>query len=609
MKTQADYGSFLSGLSKSQWARLGLKRRAGVAVPLFSLYSRQSIGIGELPDLKLLIDWCEACGMSLIQLLPMNDVGFDFTPYDAKSMFALEPMFLALEKLKGSDVKPFLKEIEDLRMQFPCGKGRVNYGVKKAKLELLRKICESSKKKKSRAFETYCEDNRFWLRDYALFKVIKELEGQKGWESWAEPFREKRAEAMAELEKTHGERLRFFSWLQWQLYEQFREVKQYGESRGVFFMGDLPFLVSRDSADVWAWPDYFKRDREAGAPPDSYFALGQRWGMPAYRWEAIAAKGYDYVIEKLRYAENFYDLFRIDHVVGVFRLWTIAGSEPAENAGLNGQFDPPDKAVWEEHGRRLLGVMIENTKMLPCGEDLGTVPPCSYEVLKDFGVPGMDVQRWQRDWEGTLDFKAPGQYRKNSISVLSTHDMTPFGAWWDYELGTVDALLFQRACETKGIDFSTVKAELFNEKASGYGRLRWRADLRDREALIRIVGRPENEIYDLLAFYRETFDEKSRYLKYMGMAEKEGRKFSVTLLRRALERAGEAASVFSIQALQDWLGLEGFFSRDPWKARINVPGTVGDQNWSLVMPLSLEEMNQLKSNSVIREIHQKTERE
>ena len=121
----------------------GARRRAGVTTPLFSLHSKKSIGIGEAPDLKLLIDWCKKTGLSIIQLLPLNDVGFDFRPYDAQSSMALDPMYLSIESLADCDLKAFVKDIIKLRKQFPAGKSRVNYGIKKAKLELLGRIFAS----------------------------------------------------------------------------------------------------------------------------------------------------------------------------------------------------------------------------------------------------------------------------------------------------------------------------------------------------------------------------------------------------------------------------------------------------------------------------------
>src|SRR3989338_2636598 len=142
-----------------------------------------------------------------------------------------------------------------------------------------------------------------------------------------------------------------------------------------------------------------------------YCAKGQRWGMPTYNWEAIAGDGYRYLKEKLKYAENFYDILRLDHVVGLFRIWSTPYDEPAENKGLNGFFDPRDENMWGEHGRRILSVMLNSTDMLLSAEDLGIIPKTCPKTLEELGIPGNDVERWTKDWNVKHDFLGPEDYR------------------------------------------------------------------------------------------------------------------------------------------------------------------------------------------------------
>ena len=385
MKT--DYNSFLASPTAKQWKKIGARRRAGVATPLFSIYSEKSIGIGEIPDLKLLVDWCRQAGLSIIQLLPLNDVGFEFRPYDAQSSMALDPMYLSLERLTGCDLKVFHDDMIFLRRQFPIDKKHVDYGIKKAKLELLWKVFQhKTTEKEAHAFTAFLKKNKGWIQDYALYKVMKEVHNYKGWMDWPLVYKVREKEALKKFLKSHKEQILFQQWLQWQLFLQMTDAKKYAAKAGVFLMGDIPFLVSRDSADVWAHQEYFKLDLSSGAPPDLYFSKGQRWGMPPYHWENIASDDYEYLIQKLQYAECFFDLYRIDHFVGMFRLWTIRLDEPSENAGMNGSFDPRDEKLWKEHGEKLLAVMLANTDMLPCAEDLGVVPKCSYEILADYKI-------------------------------------------------------------------------------------------------------------------------------------------------------------------------------------------------------------------------------
>lgn len=607
-----DYSRFLSTLAKSQWERIGLARRSGVAVPLFSIYSLSSIGIGELRDLKLMVDWCKLSGMSIIQLLPLNDAGFNFTPYDAQSGFALEPMYLSIESLWGVGLKSlgsFGNEIKQLRKSFPTGgrRKRVNYKIKQAKLDLLWKIFKDNQEF-SEEFKNYIRENKFWLDNYALFKVIKERNSESSWEAWDKPLRQREPIALSRFEKENSEKMLFHKWLQWQLYEQFKMVKEYAQSKGVLLMGDLPFLVSRDSADVWGRQDYFKLNLASGAPPDMYFAQGQRWGMPVYSWDEIARGDYDFIKEKLKYAEHFYDLFRIDHAVGMFRVWTIAMDEPIAHAGLRGKFDPQDESVWEAQGRRLLSVFTLSTRMLPCAEDLGVIPYCSFKVLEEYGIPGIDIQRWMKDWGKSYDFKPSEQYRDASVAAISTHDSSILRNWWDYEAGTVDGQLFQRKCHEAGVHFESVKDKIFDMENSLHGRLRWKGQVHSPEVLLNTLGCQEERCKDIVNLYRESYGEKKKFCAYLGLADEPKESCPNELIRKAIEKASAARSIFSIQLLIDWLSIDCMCRCDDWNCRINFPGTISEKNWSLVMDLSLEEMLDLPINNVIRNINTRASR-
>ncbi|HPD18709.1 MAG TPA: 4-alpha-glucanotransferase, partial [Candidatus Goldiibacteriota bacterium] len=347
------YKSFLNSKLSRQWQKIGIRRRAGVLAPLFCLYSDDSTGIGEIPDICMLVEWCKKTGLSIIQLLPLNDTGFNFTPYDSQTTFGIDPMYLSLDKIEGVDVSDFIVDVEKLRTRFTFPKTNVNYDIKLEKLKILWKMFRSVKNISIQC-EDFEEKNKYWIRDYALFEVLKEKYGQKSWEEWEEKYKFREADALKDVYNNEKEMVDFYIWLQWQLFLQMKVVKEYAEINGVFILGDLPFLVSRDSADVWAHQNYFKLNLSSGAPPDMYFAKGQRWGMPPYNWNAMEKNKFDYVKQKVKYAENFYHMYRIDHFVGLFRLWTIDVNEPAETYGLNGKFDPTDEKTWKEHGQKIL---------------------------------------------------------------------------------------------------------------------------------------------------------------------------------------------------------------------------------------------------------------
>jgi 4-alpha-glucanotransferase len=439
----ADRSAFLGSPAAEAWKKLGTERRAGILIPLFSLWTEKSVGVGEFPDLVTLADWCRDSGMSLIQLLPLNDVGSRFCPYDSESSFALEPMHLSLSDVAGIAPKKFTADVEALRERFDSRANRFDTGVKEAKLALLKKMFLARPKKRSKEFDDFCEEEDYWLDSYALYKALKAENGLRSWERWPDPLRGRQANALRAAAVAHADEIEFHRWLQWQLTRQFSAAARGVRQKKTHLLGDLPFLVARDSADVWAHPEYFKLGFSAGAPPDSLSANGQEWGMPPYHWGALSAGNYDYIKQKLRFASKFYDLYRLDHFVGLFRVWSFPVEETPDRS-QRAAFDPSDEAAWEGQARGILRAMLEATTMLPCAEDLGTVPDIARTLLAEYAIPGMDVQRWMRDWHGSGEFTPAKDYRAGAIATLSTHDMTSFAGWWKTESTPEDRERFLR---------------------------------------------------------------------------------------------------------------------------------------------------------------------
>ncbi len=599
----------LQTYSRKQWERLGTQKRAGVLVPVFSIYSEDSTGIGDFLDLKKLVDWCVKSGQSVLQLLPMNELGPIFCPYDSVSSFALEPMFLALGALEGVKAGSAAGHVKDLAGRFPAGEQFIDYRIKGEKLRVLWEIYEGLSPFRSRSFDDFIDRNRYWLDDFALFNYLKFIQQGKAWWDWERRYLERDPSAIANLRRDHAKEINFHKWVQWQAYGQFSAVQRYAKGAGVLLKGDLPILVSRDSADVWSHPEFFKLDYVAGAPPDMYCAKGQRWGTPTYQWDTIFADGGRYVKEKLAYAQNFYDILRIDHVVGLFRIWSIPFGEPMETVGLNGKFDPVDENRWESQGRKILQFMADNTSMLLCAEDLGVVPPAATKVLKELGIPGNEVQRWVKDWKTKHDFLPPDEYRQLSVSMLSTHDTTNWAAWWENEAGTVDEGLFMRRCQEKGIDFVSVKPVLFDEKRSRHGRLRWREQISSVDVLLQAVGRGYDDAWHLVDLYKNSFGEKEKLWKQLGMAGQMSESYSDELVKAVILRVFNSNSIFCINLITDLLYLAGLVEGDPYEFRMNTPGTVTDKNWSRVLPLSLEEMLGSKVTGQIKKIVKESGRE
>lgn len=581
-------------ISKDNWENIGFTKRAGVLIPLFSVYSQDSFGIGDFGDLKLIIDWAKSTSNSIVQLLPMNEVGSLFCPYDALSSFALEPSYICLKDFPALKDKKFVSASQD--------SDYVDYSVKEAKLGLLWDVYLASDLSEAVDFEEFQKKNFYWLADFAFFKVLKKHHQDKPWYEWEDKFRSRSLLALQSFQQENIEEITFQMWLQWILFKQFKQASSYAAGNNILIKGDLPVLVSRDSADVWAHPQFFKLDFAAGAPPDMYCAKGQRWGMPTYNWENIAQDGYRYVKEKLKYASEFYNILRIDHVVGLFRIWSIPYQELQENQGLNGFFDPLDERLWSQHGRNILNVLVKNTKMLLCAEDLGVIPKCCTDTLQEFGIPGNDVQRWVKDWNGRHDFLLPGQYRALAVAMLSTHDTTNWQAWWQYEAGTVDADLFTRKCFDRKIEFTQVSQKLFDPDLSFYGRLRWRKEIASIDKLLWELGKNREEVGDFIELYENTYAEKEKLWKILdcrGIMQEEP---TPELLAKVTRFILGSQAIFCINSIIDYLGLVDIFPGDSYRCRINVPGTIRPQNWSLRLPLSLEKMLALPLNKKIRKM-------
>jgi 4-alpha-glucanotransferase len=593
--SELNLASYLSkSISNTNWKNIGFNKRAGVLIPLFTVHSKNSYGVGDLGDLKLIIDWAKLIANSIIQLLPMNEVGSLFCPYDALSSFALEPAYICLKDFPEISGEKFKSSLGDTDY--------VDYALKAEKLQLLWKVYLTTDLSEAMDFEEFQRKNAYWLPDFALFKVLKDYHQGKPWYEWELNFKNRQPEALREFQQENIEKITFQMWLQWIIFKQFKEGSAYATANNIFIKGDLPVLVSRDSADVWSHLEFFKLDFAAGAPPDMYCAKGQRWGMPTYNWEMIARDNYRYIKEKLKYAQEFYSILRIDHVVGLFRIWSIPYNDLQQNQGLNGVFDPLDEQLWDEHGRKILNVLVENTKMLLCAEDLGIIPQCCTNALLEFGICGNDVQRWVKDWNKRHDFLEPQEYRALAVVMLSTHDTTNWKAWWQYEAGTVDEALFIRKCHDRKIDFAKVSLKLFDANLSFHGRLRWKKEIDSLDKLLWELGKKNEEVGDFIDLYENTFREKEKLWKLLGCSGEMVEVASLDLLARVMSFILSSRAVFCINSIRDYLGLADIFKGDPYQYRVNVPGTISPKNWSLRLPLSLEQMLEHPINQQIRKM-------
>jgi len=418
---------FLEGkAAATHWARLGWRKRFGVCTPLASVRSSRGCGVGDFADIERVAEWANACGATLVQVLPLNDMGTGCVPYAAVSAFALDPIYTALDQVEAIQTDAAMRRRMEEVARALNVRSRVDYAaVRREKGALLDEAWRRSDGPALRAILDEFEAQNPWIGDYALFRVIREIEGYRAWEAWCERYDPAR---IAQVRSEHSRRIERIRFEQWLLDRQLREAVERARARGVRLIGDIPILVARDSADVFAHRELFLLDTSAGAPPDMYAQDGQNWGFPTYHWPAHRETGFAWWRSRLRHAERYFDLYRVDHVVGFFRIWTIP---LGERTGRNGRFVPEDEALWGPQGREILEMMLETTRMLPLAEDLGTIPPVCRQTLHALGICGLKIQRWERDWERDRRFLRPEEYAPLSVAMLSTHDSETFAGWWE----------------------------------------------------------------------------------------------------------------------------------------------------------------------------------
>lgn len=304
-------------------------RGAGVAIPVFSLRSEAGFGTGDFYDIMLLVDWAVKTGQKFIQLLPVNDTTTtgswtDSYPYNAISTIALHPMYLRLEAV-GSLADPSLQAEMDRLRNGLNALDDVDYErVNRAKARYSKALFaqQGASDMSAESFADFFNANKNWLVPYAAFCVLRDIYGTPDYSKWNE-HSVFDAGLIDDFISTHKTEVDYVCWLQYHLHKQLSFVREYAHSRGVALKGDIPIGVSACSVDTWTYPNLFNLDGSAGAPPDDFSVLGQNWGFPTYNWVAMAADGYSWWKERLRKMAEYFDAYRIDHVLGFFRIWQI----------------------------------------------------------------------------------------------------------------------------------------------------------------------------------------------------------------------------------------------------------------------------------------------
>ena len=321
-------------------------RGAGVAIPVFSLRTNHSFGTGEFTDIKLLVDWAKGCGLKLIQLLPINDTTATHTwtdsyPYAAISAFALHPMYLNLSKVAGSKNASVVKKLEEKRIELNA-LAEVDYeAVMKYKFDAVKELFALQKeefKNDTKYFEFF-ELNRHWLVPYAVFCYLRDKYKTSDYSQWKTHsiYEENAIQKLASPSQKHYDAICLHYFIQYHLHLQLKEATAYAHKNGIIVKGDLPIGIYRYGCDAWMAPQLYNMDAQAGAPPDDFAIKGQNWGFPTYNWKNMQEDGYSWWRQRFEQMSEYFDAYRIDHILGFFRIWSI----PLDSVeGIMGRFVP-----------------------------------------------------------------------------------------------------------------------------------------------------------------------------------------------------------------------------------------------------------------------------
>ncbi len=398
-------------------------RTSGILMPVFSLPGKYGIGtFGR--EAYSFVDFLKKSGQTYWQLLPLNPTNYGDSPYQSFSSAAGNPYFIDLELL----IKDGLLTEEDVAgVDFGSDPGTIDYGkLYENRLPVLRKAF--SRFVPGPAFAGFCAKQGDWLEEYALFMAIKDARDGVSWREWPEALKRRDAATLAAFRESHQTEIGFYQWLQFTFFTQWHDLKRYANGQGVQIIGDMPIYVADDSADVWAEPEQFDLDKEllprvvAGCPPDAFSEDGQLWGMPVYRWEAMAAEkpAFGWWRRRMQRVFALYDVVRIDHFRGLESYYCIPYG--AKNA---------KKGTWRKGpGMKLFAALEEDFGgALPIiAEDLGFLTQEVRDLLAESGFPGMRVLQFAFDGRPENEY-LPHNYCRNTVVYTGTHDNDTVMGW------------------------------------------------------------------------------------------------------------------------------------------------------------------------------------
>lgn len=621
----------------------------GTAIPVSSLWSENSCGIGEFYDLLLLGEWCHKVGLDLIQILPVNDTGYQSSPYSALSAYALHPNYIRLTEIPGHN--KYIEEINKLKKK--SAKKSIDFnGVLKAKLGILNKIYKANQEKiiKDPKLATWIKDNP-WVVIYAVYSQLKIDNKFKRWQDWPK-MKEPSQDDIQAFWDNNIKKVMFFAWVQMHLEAQLHHVAQELEKLDVCLKGDLPILMNFDSADVWAEKSFFRTELQAGAPPDMFSEDGQSWGFPIYDWKALEEADFIWWKNRLKQADKFYHAYRIDHVLGFFRIWSIPETD---YSGSLGYFSPSiriteddlnklhfDKGriawlsethIYEHELRDTVDEDEADDIIDKCLERISDEPlfllkekyrsevvlwdlPYSHEAKeflvqqhRDRTLLKTDDGNYSQNWfyARTKAFHCLSHEEKHSFEAMLTENHKKAEAYWadhgrqllQFMKNTTPMLV---CAEDLGVVPPCVPEVLHELGILSLKVVRWtrRYDQEghpfipiDKYHQLSVCTPSVHDTSSLRGWWAED-EDKTPFLKSLVKPPKikgDAKSLSTAHAKKVIAEIFKTSSLLCVFQIQDFFALHKNLRINKVEdERINTPGTVNETNWSYKIPVTLEQL-------------------
>ena len=393
-----------------------LERGAGVLMPISALPGEYGIGtLGK--QAYAFADFAAESGFRYWQVLPVGPTSYGDSPYQSFSAFAGNPYFIDLEMLMEEGL---LKKEEAASCHFGDKEEDIDYAaIFNARFGLLKKAFHRSTHRLQKSYQTFLEENAFWIEDYSFYMAVKFHFDCHSWQEWDEDIRLRRPEAVNRYRELLAQEIDFWKFCQYKFHEQWTKLKKYVNALGLKFIGDIPLYVAMDSSDVWVHKDLFELDEDcepihiAGVPPDAFSDDGQRWGNPLYRWDVMEKQDFLWWRERMKANASLYDVIRIDHFIGIVNYWSI-------EAGCRTAID----GKWEKGpGEKLMKAVNESIGDAGIiAEDLGVLTQPVKDLISSLGFPGMKIIEFGLDCDPKNDYLPHNYSSSNTVAYIGTHD-------------------------------------------------------------------------------------------------------------------------------------------------------------------------------------------